>query len=52
MYQWLNMAQYRVYDMYAVLGHIQPVMHSLYTFIHQTYTVHMSYTRYWDIFDH
>ena len=34
----------------AVLGHIQPLIHSLYTFIHQTFTLHMSYTRYWAIF--
>ena len=37
---------------HAVLGHIQPVIHSLYTFIHQTYTLHMSYTWYWAIFNH
>ena len=37
---------------YAVLGHIQPLIHSLYTFIHQTYTLHMSYTRYWAKFNH
>ena len=37
---------------YAVLGHIQPLIHSLYTFIHQTYTLHISYTQYWAIFNH
>ena len=35
----------------AVLGHIQPVIHGLYTFIHQTYTLYMSYTWYWSIFN-
>ena len=40
-----------VHVVYAVLGHIQPLIHSLYTFIHQTFTLHMSYTRYWAIFD-
>ena len=40
-----------VHVVYAVLGHIQPVIHSLYTFIHQTFTLHMSYTRYWAIFN-
>ena len=35
----------------AVLGHIQPLIHSLYTFMHQTFTLHMLYTRYWDIFN-
>ena len=30
----------------------QPLIHSLYTFIHQTYTMYMSYTRYWVIFNH
>ena len=34
-----------------VFGHIQPVIRSLYTFIHQTYTLYMSYTLYWDIFN-
>ena len=34
---------------YAVLGHIQQWIHSLYTFIHQIFTLHMSYTRYWGI---
>ena len=41
-----------VHVVYAVLGHIQPFIHSLYTFIHQKYTLYMSYTRYWDIFNH
>ena len=41
-----------VHVVYAVLGHIQPVIHDLYTFIHQTYTLYMSYTRYWAIFNH
>ena len=36
----------------AVLGHIQPLIHILYTFIHQTFTLHMSYMRYWAIFNH
>ena len=36
---------------YTVLGHIQPVIHKLCTFIHQTYTLYMSYTRYWAIFN-
>ena len=36
---------------YTVLGHIQPVIHTLYTFIHQTYTLYMSYTQYWAIFN-
>ena len=40
-----------VHVVYAVLGHIQLVIHSLYTFIHQTYTLYMSYTRYWAIFN-
>ena len=40
-----------VHVVYAVLGHIQPVIHSLYTFIHQTYTLYMSYTWYWAIFN-
>ena len=40
-----------VHVVYAVLGHIQPVIHSLYTFKHQTYTLYMSYTRYWAIFN-
>ena len=40
-----------VHVVYAVLGHIQPLIHSLYTFIHQTFTLHMSYTRYWAIFN-
>ena len=40
-----------IHQTYAVLGHIQPVIHSLYTFIHQTFTLHMSYTRYWAIFN-
>ena len=40
-----------VHVVYAVLGHIQPVIHSLYTFKHQTYTLYMSYTRYWSIFN-
>ena len=39
-----------VHVVYTVLGHIQPLIHSLYTFIHQTFTLHMSYTRYWAIF--
>ena len=34
-----------------VLGHIQPVIHTLCTFIHQTYTLYMSYTWYWAIFN-
>ena len=37
---------------YAVLGHIQPLIHSIYTFIHKTYMLYMSYTRYWAIFNH
>ena len=37
--------------MRIVLGHIQPVIHSLYTFIHQTFTLYMSYTWYWAIFN-
>ena len=41
-----------VHVVYMVLGHIQPVIHDLYTFIHQTYTLYMSYTRYWAIFNH
>ena len=36
----------------TVLGHIQPLIHSLYTFIHQTFTLHMSYTWYLAIFNH
>ena len=40
-----------VHVVYGVLGHIQPLIHSLYTFIHQTYTMYMSYTRYWAIFN-
>ena len=40
-----------VHVVYAVLGHIQPVIHSLYTFIHQTFTLYMSYMRYWAIFN-
>ena len=36
---------------YAVLGHIQPLIHSLYTFIYQKYILHMSYMRYWAIFN-
>ena len=32
-------------------GILQPVIHSLYTFKHQTYTLYMSYTRYWAIFN-
>ena len=41
-----------VHVVYAVLGQIQPVIHGLHTFVHQTYTLYMSYTRYWDIFNH
>ena len=41
-----------VHVVYTVLGHIQPLIHSLYTFIHQTYTLYMSYTLYWAIFNH
>ena len=41
-----------VHVAYTVLFHIQPLIHSLYTFIHQTYTLYMSYTRYWAIFNH
>ena len=37
---------------YAVLGHIPMVIHGLYTFIHQIYTLYMLYTRYWSIFNH
>ena len=37
-----------VHVVYTVLGHIQALIHSLYTFIHQTYTLYMSYT-YWVI---
>ena len=40
-----------VHVVYTVLGHIQPLIHSLYTFIHQTFTLYMSYTRYWAIFN-
>ena len=36
---------------YTVLGYIQPVIHKLYTFIHQTCTLYMSDTRYWAIFN-
>ena len=39
------------YVVYAVLGHIQPLIHSIYTFIHKTYMLYMSYTRYWAIFN-
>ena len=39
-----------VHVVYTLLGNIQPVIHDLYTFIHQTYTLYMSYTRYWAIF--
>ena len=39
-----------VHVVYTVLGNIQPLIHSLYTFTHKTYIVHMSYTRYWAIF--
>ena len=38
-----------VHVVYTVLGHIQPLIHSLYTFIHQTFTLYMSYTRYFAI---
>ena len=41
-----------VHVVYTVLGHIQLLIHSLYTFIHQTFTLYMSYTRYWAIFNH
>ena len=41
-----------VHVIYAVLGHIQSVIHGLYTFMHQTYNLYMSYTRYWAIFNH
>ena len=34
-----------------VLGHIQPLIYSLYTFIHQTFNLYMSYMRYWEIFN-
>ena len=44
MYHQLNMAQYRVHVVYMVLGHIQPVIHDLYTFIHQTYTMYTTCT--------
>ena len=40
-----------VHVVYAVLGHIQPLIHSFHIFIHQTYTLYMSYTRYWSIFN-
>ena len=40
-----------VHVVYAVLGHIPMVIHGLYTFIHQTFTLHMSYARYWAIFN-
>ena len=40
-----------VHVVYAVLGHIQPLIHSLYTFIHQTFKLYMSYTWYWAIFN-
>ena len=35
-----------------VLGHIQPLIYSLDTFIHQTFNLYMSYMRYWEIFNH
>ena len=41
-----------VHVAYTLLGNIQPLIHSLYTFIHQRFTLHMSYTRYWAIFNH
>ena len=41
-----------VHVVYAILGHIQSLIHSFYTFIHQKYTLYMSYTRYWAIFNH
>ena len=41
-----------VHVVHTVLGHIQPLIHSLYTFIHQTYTLYMSYTHFWAIFNH
>ena len=40
-----------VHVVYAVLGNIPMVIHGLYTFIHQTYTLYMSYTRYWARFN-
>ena len=40
-----------VHVVHAVLVHIQPVIYDLYTFMHQTYTLYMSYTRYWAIFN-
>ena len=40
-----------VHVAYAVLGHIQPMIHGLYTFIHQTHTLQMSYTWYLEIFN-
>ena len=40
-----------VHVVYAVLGHIPMVIHGLYTFIHQTYTLYMLYMRYWSIFN-
>ena len=41
-----------VHVVYAALDHIPMVIHRLYTFMHQTYTLYMSYTRYWAIFNH
>ena len=51
LYTFIHQTLHPVHVVYAVLGHIQPVIHSLYTFIHQTYTLYMSYTRYWAIFN-
>ena len=39
------------YMSYTRYCHIQLVIHSLYTFIHQTFTLYMSYTWYWAIFN-
>ena len=40
-----------VHVVYVVLGHIPIFIHGLYTFIHQTYTLYMSYMQYWAIFN-
>ena len=40
-----------VHVVYVVLGHIQPVIHGRYTFIHRIYTVYISYMQYWAIYN-
>ena len=40
-----------VHVVYAVFGNIHTLIHGLYTFIHQTYTLYRSYTQYWAIFN-